>query len=124
MRRKNETRSKNVGTMQKSPPGCNVVRRAARAAYRGVFSCVRGDTRARRRDGFTRLQPRGGTAMRRMMRVIVGGLTALTVVLGASAQASAFCIFNCTYTKTKYPIVLEHGLAGFDELFGVYSYWF
>ena len=46
------------------------------------------------------------------------------MVLGATAQASAFCIFNCTYTKTKYPIVLEHGLAGFDELFGVYSYWF
>ena len=62
--------------------------------------------------------------MRRMMRVVVGGLTALTLVLGASTQASAFCFFNCTYTKTKYPIVLEHGLAGFDELFGVYSYWF
>jgi len=62
--------------------------------------------------------------MRRMMRVVVGGLTALTLVLGASAQARAFCIFNCTYTKTKYPIVLEHGLGGFDELFGVYSYWF
>ena len=28
------------------------------------------------------------------------------------------------YTKTKYPIVLAHGLGGFDELFGVYDYWF
>jgi triacylglycerol lipase len=62
--------------------------------------------------------------MRRAVRMVVGGLTALALVLGTSAQAGAFCIFNCTYTKTKYPIVLEHGLAGFDELFGVYSYWF
>jgi triacylglycerol lipase len=49
---------------------------------------------------------------------------ALALLFGAARQASAFCIFNCTYTKTKYPIVLEHGLGGFDELFGVYSYWF
>jgi triacylglycerol lipase len=28
------------------------------------------------------------------------------------------------YTKTKYPIVLAHGLAGFDELFGVLDYWY
>lgn len=62
--------------------------------------------------------------MRRTVRTIVGGLMALALVLGTCAQASAFCIFNCTYTKTKYPIVLEHGLAGFDQLFGVYSYWF
>jgi triacylglycerol lipase len=51
------------------------------------------------------------------------------VVLGLSVvalprSADAFCIFNCNYTKTKYPIVLEHGLGGFDQLFGVYDYWF
>ncbi len=62
--------------------------------------------------------------MTRTMRSVVGGLTALVLVLGAATQARALCIFNCTYTKTKYPIVLEHGLGGFDELFGVYSYWF
>jgi triacylglycerol lipase len=38
--------------------------------------------------------------------------------------ADAFCIFNCSYTKTNYPIVLAHGLGGFDELFGVYEYWY
>src|SRR6185369_7566997 len=75
-------------------------------------------------DGDADPQPQGGTPMRRAVRTVVGGLTALVLVLGMSAQANAFCIFNCTYTKTKYPIVLEHGLAGFDELFGVYSYWF
>ena len=62
------------------------------------------------------------------MRTITRGLIAIAVfgamLIGSAPRASAFCIFNCTYTKTKYPIVLEHGLAGFDELFGVYSYWF
>ncbi len=28
------------------------------------------------------------------------------------------------YTDTKYPIVLAHGMAGFDELFGVYQYFY
>ena len=46
------------------------------------------------------------------------------IIAVAPRPAAAFCIFNCTYTKTKYPIVLAHGLGGFDELFGVYDYWF
>jgi triacylglycerol lipase len=50
-------------------------------------------------------------------------LAALLLSL-APASASAFCLFNCTYTKTKYPIVLAHGMAGFDTLFGVVDYWF
>ncbi len=28
------------------------------------------------------------------------------------------------YTQTRYPIVLVHGLLGFDSLFGVYDYWY
>ena len=48
---------------------------------------------------------------------------ALALVLQAQA-ASAWCLFDCSYAKTKYPIVLAHGMAGFDELFGVYEYWF
>lgn len=28
------------------------------------------------------------------------------------------------YGSTRYPIVLAHGAAGFDELFGVYRYWY
>jgi triacylglycerol lipase len=62
------------------------------------------------------------------MRTIVRGVIAIAVLtaamLGSAQPARAFCLFNCTYTKTKYPIVLEHGLGGFDELFGVYEYWF
>lgn len=49
----------------------------------------------------------------------------LVLVMGAMrSSADAFCLINCTYAKTKYPIVLAHGMAGFDELFGVYEYWF
>lgn len=38
--------------------------------------------------------------------------------LGLSATAHAG-----TYTATKHPIVLAHGMAGFDTLFGIYDYW-
>jgi triacylglycerol lipase len=47
------------------------------------------------------------------------------LLVSASVQsASAFCLFNCTYAQTKYPIVLAHGMAGFDSLFGVYDYFY
>jgi len=48
----------------------------------------------------------------------------MLLVATLPAVASAFCLFNCDYTRTKYPIVLAHGLAGFDELFGVFEYWY
>jgi triacylglycerol lipase len=53
-------------------------------------------------------------------RAIVPGLAAL--LLAGSAQA--LCFWNCDTAKTKYPIVLAHGAAGFDELFGVFEYWY
>jgi triacylglycerol lipase len=62
--------------------------------------------------------------MNRVARGLVSTALALVVVSGTAPRANAFCLFNCTYTKTRYPIVLEHGLGGFDELFGVYEYWF
>jgi triacylglycerol lipase len=36
--------------------------------------------------------------------------------IGANAQS--------TYTQTKNPIVLVHGLLGFDSVLGVYDYWY
>jgi len=60
-------------------------------------------------------------------------LTTRALVLGAalalagaavSRTADAFCWWSCSYTQTKYPIVLAHGAAGFDELFGVFEYWY
>jgi triacylglycerol lipase len=50
-------------------------------------------------------------------------LLALGLVLVAG-PARAFCLFNCNTAKTKYPIVLAHGMAGFDQLFGVFEYFF
>ncbi len=42
-------------------------------------------------------------------------------LLVASAQASALCFWpmDCKAYKTKYPIVLVHGVAGFDSILGV-----
>lgn len=46
-------------------------------------------------------------------------------IVGFSARpADAWCWWSCSYAKTKYPIVLAHGMAGFDALFGVYEYWY
>ena len=57
------------------------------------------------------------------MRSVLALCLALAGVLPAAA-ANAWCLWDCSYAKTKYPIVLAHGMAGFDELFGVYEYWY
>jgi triacylglycerol lipase len=57
------------------------------------------------------------------MRSVLALCLALAGVLPAAA-ANALCLWDCSYSKTKYPIVLAHGMAGFDELFGVYEYWY
>src|SRR5262245_21807231 len=62
--------------------------------------------------------------MQHIARSVMASLVLLGLLAVQPRPVSAFCIFNCTYTKTKYPIVLEHGLGGFDALFGVYEYWF
>jgi triacylglycerol lipase len=36
-----------------------------------------------------------------------------------SMQAEARCWFNCDAYNTEYPIVLVHGLSGFDSIFGI-----
>lgn len=43
-------------------------------------------------------------------------LASLAFVPGAHAQS--------TYTQTRHPIVLVHGLLGFDSLLGIYDYWY
>lgn len=45
-------------------------------------------------------------------------------LVSAPGTAEAFCWWNCNYTKTQYPVVLAHGAAGFDDLFGVLDYWY
>lgn len=39
-----------------------------------------------------------------------------------SGETRGEALIQGTYTKTKYPIVLCHGMAGFDSLFGVVDY--
>src|SRR5690606_25996313 len=53
--------------------------------------------------------------------LIALGLSA-GLLLGGHAQASwLFCASG--YTKTQYPIVLSHGLLGFDRMLGI-DYWY
>src|SRR3989442_14284013 len=57
-----------------------------------------------------------------MRRVARSFLTALAVSgLVAFTSPKTGC---GTYTKTQDPIVLAHGAAGFDSLFGILDYWF
>lgn len=42
------------------------------------------------------------------------------LALSSAAQAS---IFSSNYTKTKYPIVLGHGMLGWDSMLGI-DYWY
>lgn len=62
--------------------------------------------------------------MRRVVRGIVLAAAVFGLVAGTAVRAQAWCLWNCDYTKTKYPVVLAHGMAGFDELFGVLEYWY
>src|SRR2546426_2669558 len=57
-----------------------------------------------------------------MLRIVRPLLTALAVSgIVAFTSPKTGC---GTYTKTQYPIVLAHGAAGFDSLFGILDYWF
>ena len=51
---------------------------------------------------------------------VVRALLLLLVVLGSWSTSAA----ASTYTKTRYPIVLVHGLLGFDSLIGIYDYFY
>lgn len=62
--------------------------------------------------------------MRRVPAFALGLLLFALATPFAASRAAAFCLWNCDYTKTRYPIVLAHGLAGFDTLFGVVDYWY
>lgn len=62
--------------------------------------------------------------MRRLTRILLKAVAIAAAALSATpAMAWDICWSNCDFTRTKYPIVLEHGLAGFNELGGVLPYW-
>lgn len=50
-------------------------------------------------------------------------MATLTATLCAGAMAGASDARAAGYTQTQYPIVLAHGMSGFDSLFGVIDYW-
>ncbi len=51
-------------------------------------------------------------------------IAACAAVFVAIAAAPVSASADDSYTDTRYPIVLAHGAGGFDELFGVYEYWY
>lgn len=53
---------------------------------------------------------------RLLLKIIVASIFSLC--------ASSMAFAADTYTKTKYPVVLVHGLLGFDSILGVYDYWY
>ncbi|HJO22913.1 MAG: triacylglycerol lipase [Myxococcota bacterium] len=65
--------------------------------------------------------------MRSARRAALTTLVAILSVGLVPTSAQALCTWwwpwGCNYTKTKYPIVLSHGLFGFDSLLGVIDYW-
>ena len=49
---------------------------------------------------------------------------ALSAALLLPAQAGAWCWWNCSYAKTRHPIVLAHGFLGADSYLGILDYWY
>lgn len=52
------------------------------------------------------------------------GFTAFVLVLLSLVCCALPAQAQSTYTRTQYPIVLVHGLFGFDSILGVYDYWY
>ncbi len=84
------------------------------------------DTKLKHRDGGklgmneTRQRTRGGRSGRRLLAMTA----TVAVTLLAAGSANAWCIFSCSYAKTKYPIVLAHGFLGADSYLGIIDYWY
>lgn len=55
------------------------------------------------------------------MTSLVARAATLTATLCVGAMATD--VHAAGYTETEYPIILAHGLSGFDSLFGVVDYW-
>lgn len=55
-----------------------------------------------------------------MLVRLLGRLVVSAVLVFASSEASA----KDTHAKTRYPIVLCHGMSGFDSVLGILDYWY
>lgn len=56
--------------------------------------------------------------MKKVLSVVIS-----LALLAVSTSSQAFWFFKDEYTKTKYPIVMAHGMMGFDNIGGV-DYWY
>ncbi|MDR6834123.1 MULTISPECIES: triacylglycerol lipase [unclassified Sphingopyxis] len=61
--------------------------------------------------------------MKKIYMPVVKAALLVAALLAAQPAAAQFCWLNCDFTRTKNPVVLQHGLAGFNELGGVLPYW-
>ena len=59
-----------------------------------------------------------------LRREMAGLVAAAVMILFTPDSAKAWCWWNCNYAKTKYPIVLAHGLFGADAYLGILDYWY
>ena len=62
--------------------------------------------------------------MRSLRRAFQALLITLLLSFAASAGAKTTAASSSGYTQTRYPIVLVHGLFGFDQLFGTIDYFY
>lgn len=58
-----------------------------------------------------------------MKKLLATATLLASSVVASQAQACWFWE-DCTYTKTKYPMVLAPGVLGFDKLVGFVDYWY
>lgn len=61
--------------------------------------------------------------MRAIYKAALKAALMFAALFAAQPAAAQICWFNCNVAKTRYPIILQHGLAGFNELGGVLPYW-
>lgn len=57
------------------------------------------------------------------MRSRMAWTATFTTTLCVGAMVTTSDVQAAGYTETQYPIVLAHGMSGFDSLFGVIDYW-
>jgi triacylglycerol lipase len=63
-------------------------------------------------------------ATRIVRSLSLGLVLAFATVVLAPKDAQAWCWWNCSYAKTKYPIVLSHGFLGAESYLGIIDYWY
>ena len=58
-----------------------------------------------------------------MIKLLHRTLVAVLLLALASPSLAWFSWFKSSYAETRYPIVLAHGMAGFDNI-GPLDYWY